>query len=98
MIRLLFSRENLSQVDSIEFENFEFTKKLFAEKAFKTRPQGRQRVKMQRKHNKAIYFLKNSYFTLMWFHDIFSLQLNKHETAPNFSQLTQNLTSDCLLI
>ena len=57
IIRLIFSRENLSQVDSIEFENFEFTKKVFTEKAFKTRPQGRQRVKMQRQHNKAIHFL-----------------------------------------
>ena len=27
-----------------------------------------------------------------------SLQLNKYETAPNFIQLTQNLTLDCLLI
>ena len=26
------------------------------------------------------------------------IQLNKYETAPNFIQLTQNLTSDCLLI
>ena len=26
------------------------------------------------------------------------VQLNKYETAPNFIQLTQNLTSDCLLI
>ena len=26
------------------------------------------------------------------------LQLNKYETAPNFIQLSQNLTSDCLLI
>jgi hypothetical protein len=26
------------------------------------------------------------------------LQLDKYETAPNFIQLTQNLTSDCLLI
>ena len=26
------------------------------------------------------------------------LQLNKYETAPNFIQLNQNLTSDCLLI
>ena len=24
------------------------------------------------------------------------LQLNKYETAPNFIQLSQNLTSDCL--
>ena len=27
-----------------------------------------------------------------------SLQLDKYETAPNFIQLSQNLTSDCLLI
>ena len=26
------------------------------------------------------------------------IQLNKYETAPNFIQLTQNLTWDCLLI
>ena len=26
------------------------------------------------------------------------VQLNKYETAPNFIQLSQNLTSDCLLI
>ena len=26
------------------------------------------------------------------------LQLNKYETAPNFIQFNQNLTSDCLLI
>ena len=26
------------------------------------------------------------------------VQLNKYETAPNFIQLTQNLTSDCWLI
>ena len=26
------------------------------------------------------------------------LQLDKYETAPYFIQLTQNLTSDCLLI
>ena len=26
------------------------------------------------------------------------IQLNKYETAPNFIQLNQNLTSDCLLI
>ena len=26
------------------------------------------------------------------------LQLDKYETAPNFIQLNQNLTSDCLLI
>ena len=26
------------------------------------------------------------------------LQLNKYETAPNFIQISQNLTSDCLLI
>ena len=26
------------------------------------------------------------------------IQLNKYETAPNFIQLSQNLTSDCLLI
>ena len=26
------------------------------------------------------------------------VQLNKYEIAPNFIQLTQNLTSDCLLI
>ena len=26
------------------------------------------------------------------------LQLNKYEIAPNFIQLSQNLTSDCLLI
>ena len=26
------------------------------------------------------------------------LQLNKYETAPNFIQLSQNLTSNCLLI
>ena len=72
MIRLLFYRENLIQVDSIEFENFEFTKKVLTKKAFKTRPQGRQRVKMQRQHNKAIYFLKNhSYFMFMWIHEIF---------------------------
>ena len=66
MIRLLFSSENLVHIDSIEFENFEFTKKVLTKKAFKTRPQGRQRVKMQRQHNKAINFLKNhSYFMLM---------------------------------
>ena len=29
---------------------------------------------------------------------IILLQLNKYETAPNFIQLSQNLTSDCLLI
>ena len=28
----------------------------------------------------------------------YQLQLNRYETAPNFIQLTQNLTSDCLLI
>ena len=28
----------------------------------------------------------------------FCIQLNKYETAPNFIQLNQNLTSDCLLI
>ena len=27
-----------------------------------------------------------------------TLQLNKYETAPNFIQLSQNLTLDCLLI
>ena len=26
------------------------------------------------------------------------LQLNKYETAPNFNHISQNLTSDCLLI
>ena len=26
------------------------------------------------------------------------LQLNEYDTAPNFSQLSQNLPSDCLLI
>ena len=26
------------------------------------------------------------------------VQLNKYETAPHFTQLNQNLTSDCLLI
>ena len=26
------------------------------------------------------------------------IQLNKYESGPNFIQLTQNLTSDCLLI
>ena len=26
------------------------------------------------------------------------IQLNKYETAPNFIQLTQKMTSDCLLI
>ena len=26
------------------------------------------------------------------------VQLNKYETAPNFNQISQNLTSDCLLI
>ena len=26
------------------------------------------------------------------------VQLNKYETAPNFIQLTQNLTSDCLFV
>ena len=29
---------------------------------------------------------------------IFVVQLNKYETAPNFIQSIQNLTSDCLLI
>ena len=29
---------------------------------------------------------------------IFSIQLNNYETAPNSIQLTQNWTSDCLLI
>ena len=72
---MIFSRENLIQVDSIEFENFEFTKKVLTKKAFKTTPQGRQRVKMQRQHNKAIYFLKNHvYLIFMWFHEIFSLK------------------------
>ena len=28
----------------------------------------------------------------------FHVQLNKYETAPNFIQFSQNLTSDCLLI
>ena len=28
----------------------------------------------------------------------FIVQLNKYETAPNFIQLSQNLTLDCLLI
>ena len=26
------------------------------------------------------------------------VQLNKYETAPNFNHISQNLTSDCLLI
>ena len=26
------------------------------------------------------------------------IQLNKYETAPNFIQLNQNLTSDCLVV
>ena len=26
------------------------------------------------------------------------IQLDKYETAPNFNQISQNLTSDCLLI
>ena len=76
MVRLLFSRENLIQVDSIEFENFEFTKKVLTKKAFKTRPQGRQRVKMQRQHNKAIYFLKNhSYFIFYVVHQVLQKML-----------------------
>ena len=29
---------------------------------------------------------------------IILLQLNKYETAPNFNHISQNLTSDCLLI
>ena len=31
-------------------------------------------------------------------YEIVVLQLNKYETAPNLIQLSQNLTSDCLLI
>ena len=34
----------------------------------------------------------------VWMPKICHLQLNEYETAPNFIQLTQNLTSDCLLI
>ena len=30
--------------------------------------------------------------------NLFDLQPNKHETTPNFIQLSQNLTLDCLLI
>ena len=38
---------------------------------------------------KIIYILGKYYYIL---------QLNKYETAPNFIQLSQNLTLDCLLI
>jgi hypothetical protein len=30
--------------------------------------------------------------------DLHDIQLNKYETDPNFIQLSQNLTLDCLLI
>ena len=34
----------------------------------------------------------------LFFFSKYVLQRNKYETAPNVIQLTQNLTSDCLLI
>ena len=42
-----------------------------------------------------------NYFLLTFIDKVepnFVLQLNQYETAPNFIQLTQNLTWDCLLI
>ena len=43
-------------------------------------------------------FPKSTYLSIVLKIHELAVQLNKYETAPNFIQLSQNLTSDCLLI
>ena len=54
-------------------------------------------IKAHKGKARALCCLKVRQITLLAFGNIY-LQLNKYETAPNFIQLSQNLTSDFLLI
>ena len=54
-------------------------------------------TKLESMHSRYIIYRLDSYCWI-WIKSKHLIQLNKYETAPNFIQLSLNLTSGCLLI